>query len=200
MNDGCSVASHSLFFVDHAPTVAILNAAMFAFLLKSVLAVFLFAVYSTGAATLHRLSESGERHDSRSLKPDTNRFKQSTKFKNIESAKLSYRPEITKKSRVQSDVLHRVVIVRKQNNLNKLEKILLDVSDPASTNYGNHLPKESIATLTANPEAVKYIKDFLVANNIHDWNASRYDDYISAVGPVHVWERLFDTQFYEFEH
>ena len=174
---------------------------MFDILIQVTFVALLMAISCRGAVTVQQQVRSNDpSSDSLKRNPEQNYLRQNTKFKLIEFAKLSNNPEITKKSRVQPEVLHRVVIVRKQSNLEKLEEILLDVSDPASANYGHHLSKDNIAALTANPEAVDSITDFLVANNIHDWNASRYDDYISAVGPVHVWERLFDTQFYEFEH
>eukprot|EP01032_Pedospumella_encystans_P018131 gene18131-20647_t len=174
---------------------------MFGILIQVAFVTLLLAFSCQGAVTVQQQFRSNDpSSDSLKHNPEQNYLRQNTKFKLIEFAKLSNHPEITKKNRVQSDVLHRVVIVRKQSNLEKLEEILLDVSDPASANYGHHLSKDNIAALTANPEAVDSITDFLVANNINDWNASRYDDYISAVGPVHVWERLFDTQFYEFEH
>lgn len=90
--------------------------------------------------------------------------------------------------------------MRKQSNMKELEEILMDVSDPHSRSYGQHLTREKVAAMTANPSAVAYIKQFLQAHNIQDWNSSRYDDYISAEGPVHIWESLLDTHFFEFEH
>ena len=116
----------------------------------------------------------------------------------MEASRLSSRPDINKETRAMSQNYHTVVFARKQKNVEVLKKILMDVSEPTSKKYGQHLTKDKIASLSKNPEAVDSILKYLAKNNIHDVNTTRYDDYIIATATVQAWEEVFSTEFFEF--
>lgn len=94
---------------------------------------------------------------------------------------------------------HDVVFSVKQRNIDQIEKILLDVSTPGSTNYGKHMTRAQVADLTANPAATQAIKDYLAANGAEVVKATQYGEYITARANIATWEKLFDTKFYLFK-
>ena len=83
-----------------------------------------------------------------------------------------------------------------ENNAEQLEQLALDVSNPASPNYGKYLTKEQIDAMTANPEAVAKTRAFLdaLANGGVSYDVVD-DSTIKARGPVATWEVALDTTF-----
>lgn len=118
----------------------------------------------------------------------------------LEKLSLDNRPDIIQGKVAPRDLKHKVVIVRKQNNLPLLERMLMDVSNPKSAKYGKHLTKSQISKITSNNGATVAIKEFLLGQGILEINSTRYDDYIIAEAPISEWERILSAQFYEFEH
>lgn len=123
--------------------------------------------------------------------------KLSKKF--MELSKFIGRSDIIQGQRAVANSMHTVVFARKQNNIERLKDILMEVSDPRSSKYGKHMSKSDIAALTASPESTAYITTFLATQQISILKSTIYDDYITAEAPVSQWEALFNTEFYEFE-
>jgi len=89
-----------------------------------------------------------------------------------------------------------LVFRAQESNTEQLEQLALDVSNPASPNYGKYLTKEQIDALTANPEAVVKIRAFLDALAAGGVTYDVVDDAtIKARGPVATWEVALDTTF-----
>jgi len=88
----------------------------------------------------------------------------------------------------------------KQKNLDELEKILYEVSDPKSVKYGKYLNRDAVAVLTANPEATSKITTFLKAKNINISRITLKGEYITASATVEQFEELFKTELFTFEH
>lgn len=120
--------------------------------------------------------------------------------KRLERLSLELHPDIVRGKAAPQDLKHKIVIARKQNNLRLLETMVMDVSDPKSSKYGQHLTKDQVADITANDDAVRAIKEYLQSEGIVDVTTTRYNDYIIAEAPVHQWERILHAEFYEFEH
>ena len=112
---------------------------------------------------------------------------------------VSTRNDLVKKERPSEDHIHEVVFVVKLRNMEKLTKILHDVSDPLSDNYGYHLTKDQVSDLTSNPEAKANIMAYLNSNGADVVSETLGGEYVTATAPVIVWEMIFNTEFYEFQ-
>lgn len=80
----------------------------------------------------------------------------------------------------------------------KLEQILKAVSDPKSPKYGQHLSKEEVDRITKNSEAEESIHEYL-----HELGArivKESNSAVTAVAPLSVWERAFNTEFFVVNH
>jgi tripeptidyl-peptidase I len=108
---------------------------------------------------------------------------------------------IQKEGRASADEVHDVVFVVQHNNVDKLTRILHDVSDPSSAKYGKHLTRAEISDLTANPTARKEVLAHLKAAGASVVTDSPYGDHhITARAPVSVWENMFNTEFFVYSH
>ena len=121
-----------------------------------------------------------------------------------EKAKYEHRKDVIKLQRSQPDVVHSVVFSIQQRNIDRLEDILLDVSDPQSVNYGKHLTYEEVQELTANPEGTQRLLNFLEsAKSKHklDYKITKQSlngEFVTVEAPIKLWETLFSAEFHEF--
>lgn len=98
------------------------------------------------------------------------------------------------------ETYHEVVFSVKQKNLDKLESLFYEVSDPQNKEkYGKFLSRKEVAALTANEEAAAAVTKFLLENGLTITKKSPYGEYISARGRVGQLEKLFNTQFFSFQ-
>lgn len=97
---------------------------------------------------------------------------------------------------MKNDHLHQVVFVIHQKNMVELTEFLHDVSNPLSVNYGQHLRKEEIVSLTRNQEARDAVVSYLHANGASVVSETLSSEYITASAPIAVWEELLDCKFY----
>jgi tripeptidyl-peptidase I len=111
---------------------------------------------------------------------------------------LKRRSDIKKINRMTSDFIHEVTFVIRQRNMPELTKILDDVSDPASMNYGHHMTKDEVAKLTSNPEARDAVVSHLNAIGAKIVAETLNSEYITANASISVWESMFNTQFFMF--
>lgn len=90
----------------------------------------------------------------------------------------------------------------KQTNLDKLENLLLRVSDPLSPIYGHHLTREEVDLLVSPTlKSKSAVKHWLA----QDWGIVDYDhttnsDFIRFVASVQTAERVLNTKYYSFIH
>lgn len=116
------------------------------------------------------------------------------------AAGLATRVDLLKKDRAPPDHDHEVVFAVQQQNLEELTRILHDISDPDSENYGQHKTREMIEELTSNPTSREVILKYLLVVGATITSESIYGEYITARAPIAVWESLFDTEFFSFHH
>lgn len=95
--------------------------------------------------------------------------------------------------------LHTVMFAIKQNNLDVLEKIFWEVSDPKHPKWGKHLTRQQVADITAHQNSTAIVSQYLNQQQV-EMKVSPYGEFITAKAPIGVWERLFATTFYEFKH
>ncbi len=119
----------------------------------------------------------------------------------MESAKMELvSTEFERKSRAIAKQQHEVVFSIQQNNLDEIERILNDVSDPFSPNYGKHLTKAKVTALTANYDSANHVITYLTSKNVTISRKTRHSEYIAATTDIAQWESLFNTEFFEYQH
>jgi tripeptidyl-peptidase I len=111
---------------------------------------------------------------------------------------LETRSDIMKRNRVDHDHLHRVIFVIRQKNMSELVRILHDVSDPASSNYGQHLTRDEVAVLTSNPESRDALNLYLLSKGVDIVSETISGEYVTGEASIDVWERMFNTAFFVF--
>ena len=121
----------------------------------------------------------------------THVFKESSKH-------LSSRSNIEKRSRMRPDQTHEVMFAVQQKNMDELTRILNDISDPDSPNYGQHWSKDDVTEFTCNPEGRDAIVSYLNSNGASVISETRAGEYITARAPINVWEKMLDTEFFAF--
>ena len=113
---------------------------------------------------------------------------------------LSSRTDLQRRARVKSEYVHEVVFAVKQNNMDELIRVLHDVSNPVSPNYGQHWSDDQVATLTSNPTSRSALVSYLHTVGASIRTESLHGDFITATAPVSIWESMFNTEFYTFHH
>jgi tripeptidyl-peptidase I len=100
--------------------------------------------------------------------------------------------------RAPLDAPHQVIFVVRQKNMETLTKFVDDVSDPKNANYGNFKTRDEIGVMTENVVASKTVKAYLIRSGAKVTEVSPYQEYITAVAPVYVWEKMLDTRFHQY--
>lgn len=111
---------------------------------------------------------------------------------------LASRSDLVKRADIHHDYAHELVFAVKQNNIGELEQALHDVSDPTSPNYGQHWSGEQVGAMTSNIQARDATVSYLQANGATIKSESRYGEYITAVAPISMWDKVLNTQFFNF--
>ena len=110
-----------------------------------------------------------------------------------------YRPTFVKNNRADPDELHNVTIAVQQNNLDKVQEMLLDRSNPDSPLYQQWLTQEEIANMTRNDAAVESVQAWLATNNITIQSMSWNQEFIHTTAPIKTWETALNTKFYKYK-
>jgi len=91
-------------------------------------------------------------------------------------------------------------IALRQRNMDVLEAMLMDRSNPNSPNFSNWLSRKEILDLVAPPkEEVTKVTNWLASVGIRGADATGRD-VIVASAPVAVLEKIFSTSFYAYKH
>ena len=131
-------------------------------------------------------------------KPSPNTYSGSHVFKES-IPELSSRLDIVKRDRMHQDHSHEIVFAVKQRNMDELTRILHDVSDPTSDNYGHHLSRHEVVTLTSNPQACEAITKYLELSGVTVTSQTLGGEFIIAHAPIAVWEIMLNTEFHLFD-
>lgn len=111
---------------------------------------------------------------------------------------LLLRGDLLRQDPVPDNYFHEVIFVIRQKNIGFLIDILRDVSNPASREFGQHLSKLDVDQLTSNPASRDAVCSFLRSNGVTVVSQSKNGLYISAKARISLWERIFNTKFYNF--
>jgi len=102
---------------------------------------------------------------------------------------------------MQRNPHHEIVFAIKQKNLEKLEEITMQVSDPTSTMYGKHLTHDAVHRMTANPAAAAAVRAWskqYPALLLKD--TSSHDEYMTFDAPLSTWNEILTTKFVKMQH
>ena len=122
------------------------------------------------------------------------------KLQFMERNLINIRYDYVQESRASVDALHEVVFAVKQNNLDILSNVLMEVSAPHHSKFGKHLSRAEVGALTKNSEGETVIENYLNENNIEIVKKTPYGEYITARATIGVFETLFDATFFSFKH
>jgi tripeptidyl-peptidase I len=100
--------------------------------------------------------------------------------------------------RVGNGSIHEVVFVIRQRNMEDLTRILHDISDPESRNYGQHLSRDQVTSMTSNPESRDVVLSYLNSIGSKVKKVTPGGEYIIAEAPITLWENIFKAEFFTF--
>jgi tripeptidyl-peptidase-1 len=109
-------------------------------------------------------------------------------------------PRWVQHHRAEGTRVHEVVFAVKQRNLDVLDKILMEVSDPRNPKYGQHLGFEQVGSITSNPQATAEVSAWLNSIGAEVVATTRRGEYIKVKAPISVWEEVFGTEFFTYSH
>ena len=106
--------------------------------------------------------------------------------------------DLEKGERITSTAIHEVTFMVKQKNMEELTRIFHDISDPESKNYGNHMTQQEVNDMTSNADSVAEVVAYLKAAGATIMPQKILGDCVTAEAAIHLWERMFDTEFHSF--
>lgn len=112
---------------------------------------------------------------------------------------VSTRDDLQRLARVHTDVVHEIVFVIRQRNMETLAEMLHDISNPESSNYGQHLTREQVTDITINIEARDAVQHHLALSGFVVKDVSPGGEFVIAEAPIPILEKFFNTEFYHFE-
>ena len=113
-------------------------------------------------------------------------------------ASRSLRDDLVRGGRLHNDHVHEVIFMVHQKNMEDLKRILDDVSDPLSRNYGKHMTREQVVEMTANPEGRDATVAYLHSMGATVVSETLCGEYITAAASISVWEEVLQTEFFTF--
>ena len=114
------------------------------------------------------------------------------------SPRISSLQDTIRYHQLLSSDIHELVFIVQERNIDELERILLDISDPASSNYGNHLKRQDIIDLTSDPVSHKEVTTYLERAGATVVEREATSSHITARGSIDLWNRMLNTEFYSF--
>jgi tripeptidyl-peptidase-1 len=90
---------------------------------------------------------------------------------------------------------HEVVFAIRQMNEIEVDKILVQVSDPDSPEYGKYMSRAQVAELTTNEASTEAVISYLKSNGISKVRPTAFGEYISATTTIGHWEELLHGRF-----
>lgn len=139
---------------------------------------------------------SAEAISASNVSPNVDRmFKDQTHVLMDDATHMARHPAIIQGKRASPTASHIVVFMVKQNNIDELTRIVHDVSNPSSKNYGNHLTHLEVKDLTSNPESSDEVVAYLEAAGVSILSVKHWGQTITALAPVSLWDNILDTEF-----
>jgi subtilase family serine protease len=128
----------------------------------------------------------------------TSRTHQTHVFRESIASGLSNRNDIVKMGRVSPNEIHEIIFHIQGRNHDELTRVVHDVSDPESLNYGKYLTRKEISEMTSNSDSHDYITNYLESAGANVLSESISGEYITAAAPIKLWEEILDTEFFSY--
>jgi tripeptidyl-peptidase I len=128
----------------------------------------------------------------------TSRAHQTHVFRGSVASGLSNRNDIVKLGRVSPDELHEIIFHIQGRNQDELTKLVHDISNPESLNYGKFLSRKELSAMTSNSDSHDYITNYLESTGATVLSETISGDYITAAAPIQLWEEILDTEFFSY--
>lgn len=104
-------------------------------------------------------------------------------------------------SQSQEEEQRQIIFLLKQRNVDVVEKMFWEVSDPNSPKYGEHLTLEQLAELVSpSEETINTVQNFLASYGIVDTKTVVTKDFLYATVPVRILKEMFAINFKLYEH
>lgn len=116
------------------------------------------------------------------------------------SPNLSGRKDLSRGNRMSRDYQHRLVIAIRQRNMDQLISLLHESSNQRSLNYGQHLSREQVTTLTSNPSSRDAVVSYLSKYGATIVSETIDRDFLTIEASIAVWEEVFNTKIFAFHH
>mmetsp|Transcript_31520 Transcript_31520/g.45379 ORF Transcript_31520/g.45379 Transcript_31520/m.45379 type:complete len:749 (-) Transcript_31520:235-2481(-) len=137
---------------------------------------------------------------------------ESIKYDSYQYARVKEAPierlSFIQREKSSPSLTHELIFAVKQNGIDKLANIVTDISDPRGKAYQQWLNFDEVGKITGNPEGTKAIIEWL--SNTYSSNddlqvdkasivwKSFHGDYIKATASISHWEKLLQTEFFEY--
>jgi hypothetical protein len=110
------------------------------------------------------------------------------------------RSSFVNRRRADANAPHEVILAVVKNNMDTLKAEALNRATPGSPNYQQWLSGAEVDALVINDAGFQRVHSWLRSySEIKVTWISRRKDYVKAVAPISLWEKLLDTTFYQFE-
>jgi tripeptidyl-peptidase-1 len=108
----------------------------------------------------------------------------------------------SKLAKASSETKVKITLPIKQSNLELVEKLFWEVSNPKSSMYGHFMSFEEVGELVKNELATVSTVAYLKSLGVHesDIKVNPHGTFVSAVLPVTVANRAFNADFYVYSH
>ncbi len=100
---------------------------------------------------------------------------------------------------VDNTLVHEVVFKVHYSSVDELRHIVRRISDPKSSEFGNHLDYNSVNDIIDNTRGKEIVVDYLTRNNINIISYKNNGHRIRCNATLATWAKLFQTKFYEYE-
>jgi tripeptidyl-peptidase I len=102
---------------------------------------------------------------------------------------------VVKEKILDKNVLHEVVLVLKQKNLDYLKSLVDEISDPDHRNYQNFLSMEKVHSLTTNLVLYSKVKEIMENRGFVVRKDGNYQ-YMTVSASVAIVEQMFQAEFF----
>ena len=102
---------------------------------------------------------------------------------------------------IEPDMQYSMTMALKRRNMDKLDKIFWEVSDPRHANYGEHLNHDQVRELVSpGPEALQTVTNWLHSNGIAKYTIARHEDSIAFEATLEQVSRLLSIRFRVYQN
>ena len=112
---------------------------------------------------------------------------------------MNERDDFIMLERSPSDTRHELVFAIKQLNLDQLNNILTEISSPGSLRYQKWLTNEEVGNIVSNSNGTNNVVKWLESEGVFVSWSSQHFEYLKATANISVWERVLNTQFFQYQ-